>query len=197
MERSPETERLIAARKAAAADLRLPETDWRVRRFAVLSIAYEGHEALLASGRDVEADTLLKLDEAMQAIRASIPPERITVQLTRSHGPFTVCPECGFKPPDNIEIINREGETIIEGFRRLRAERGAESEAVIAIQDRGATSPHEKSEGEQATVSVASKPMPESKPYHETAVKDSRPGAQSNGGGSVVWSTPINRERQF
>jgi hypothetical protein len=166
---------------------------------AVLTVAYEGHEESLASGRGVEAETLLKVDEAMQAIRASIPPPRIRVELMHSHGPFTTCPECGWSPPPP-EPINREGETVIEGFRRLAIERDHERNAVVATPDVAATPTAEKSEGHSATVSVAGKAESESKPakpYHETAVKDSRPNAPASNGGSVVWSTPINRERQF
>ena len=184
MKRSPEAKRLAAAREAAAKDLGLPESDWRVRRFAVLSIAYEGHESMLASGRGVDADTLLKLDTAMQEIRASLPPERITVEL-KMHG----------------ETINREGETIREGFIRMQRENrdteAAEASQVDSRRVIPATESVATSDApiENAGMVVAEKPAP--KPYHETAVKDSRPGAVNGNGQSVVWSTPMNRERQF
>jgi hypothetical protein len=190
LKRSPETKRLLAARKAAAADLGLPESDWRVRRFAVLSIAYEGHEEMLASGRGVDAEALLKLDEAMQAIRASIPPPRVRIELTRSHGPFTTCPECGWSPPPP-EAINREGESVIDGFRRMATVHGGELKAQIAIPDVGATLLPEKTDSPSAVISGTGKAGSDSKPakpYHETALKDSRPNAPApNGGGSVVW----------
>src|SRR5215470_772686 len=73
--------RLLRARKAAAKELRLPVTDWRVRRYALLMNAHDNLTAQLAAGVGVSIDGLLKLDASMQEIRATIPPEPIKVKI--------------------------------------------------------------------------------------------------------------------
>ena len=73
--------RLLKARKMASRQLKLPVTDWRVRRMALLQIVHDNITARLAAGSDVSVDNLLKVDAAMQEIRASLPPEAITVNV--------------------------------------------------------------------------------------------------------------------
>jgi len=48
-QRTPGAERLLKARRVAAKELRLPVTDWRVKRYAVLMVAYDGIQARLAT----------------------------------------------------------------------------------------------------------------------------------------------------
>jgi hypothetical protein len=79
---APGAERLLRARKAASKELRLPVTDWRVRRYAVLMNMHDNLTAQLAAGADVSIDGLLKLDGAMQEIRSSLPPEPLKVSVT-------------------------------------------------------------------------------------------------------------------
>jgi len=80
--RSPSAERLHRARKAAARELKLPPGDWRTRRYALLMVAHDNVTARLANGADVSVDNLLKIDAAMQEIRASTPQEPIAVTVT-------------------------------------------------------------------------------------------------------------------
>jgi hypothetical protein len=173
--------------------LGLPETDWRVRRFAVLSIAYEGHEEMLASGRGVEAEMLLKLDEAMQAIRATIPPPRIRVDLMRSHGRFDQCPECGFKPPEpepylrDTPVSELEGRTAFRGVQ-TPPEKNREPTAFPVAMESIAESQ-----------SPPPKPPPPPKPFHETYAKDTRPNAPrslSDNRGSLVWFGNLNSKKE-
>jgi hypothetical protein len=95
--RSPSAERLYRARKAAAKELKLPVTDWRVRRFALLMVAHDNVTARLANGADVSVDNLLKVDAAMQEIRASMPPEPMSLDLHFVDGVTGIfnCQHCG------------------------------------------------------------------------------------------------------
>jgi hypothetical protein len=74
-------ERLYRARRAAAKELKLPVDSWQVRRYALLMCAHDNATARLASGTDVSIDNLLKIDDAMAAIRSSVPQPPITVQV--------------------------------------------------------------------------------------------------------------------
>jgi hypothetical protein len=81
--RSPDAaDRLRRARKAAAKELKLPLSSWQVRRFALLAVAHDNITARLASGADVSVDNLLKIDAAMEEIKASLPkpPLKVTVE---------------------------------------------------------------------------------------------------------------------
>ena len=64
MSRAPATP-LHAARRAAAKELALPITDWRVIRLATLVCAHDAVQARLANGASVDVDHLLKLDAAL------------------------------------------------------------------------------------------------------------------------------------
>jgi len=101
---TPEAAQLLEARKSAAKELRLPITDWQVKRYALLMVAHDGLTARLAAGADFSVDALLKLDDAMAQIRASLPPERIKVDLEIVHGdqPVPFCKQCGWKAGDPV-----------------------------------------------------------------------------------------------
>jgi hypothetical protein len=93
--RTPGADRLHAARHAAAKELRLPITDWRVKRLAVLTCSYEQAEASLAAGRGVDVDDLMKLDAALAQARASVPVQHaVTIEIVE--GPIEHCPACGW-----------------------------------------------------------------------------------------------------
>jgi hypothetical protein len=91
------TTRLLRARKAAAKELNLSVTDWRVRRYALLMNAHDNLTAQLAAGAGVSIDGLLKLDASMQEIRATIPPEPIKVKIEYVQGVVGLytCRHCG------------------------------------------------------------------------------------------------------
>jgi hypothetical protein len=94
-ERSPEAQRLIDARDAAAIELGLPAKDWRVRRYALLALQFEDIEIDLASGAKTDTDKLIKLDASMQEIKASLPPQQVELAVVRS----IICPSCKAKRP--------------------------------------------------------------------------------------------------
>jgi hypothetical protein len=77
--RTPSAERLYRARKAAAKELKLPVTDWRCKRYALLMCAHDNVTARLANGADINVDALLRLDAAMAEVRSSVPQEPIKV----------------------------------------------------------------------------------------------------------------------
>jgi hypothetical protein len=52
MSATPEAAALLSARRAAAKELKLPTTDWRVRRYALLMVAHDGLTARAAAGAD-------------------------------------------------------------------------------------------------------------------------------------------------
>jgi hypothetical protein len=88
---------LQAARTRVAAELTLPEDDWRVVRLAALEVAYDGVQATLATGnpRDADIDALLKLDAQIETVRkeAGLSAKPLAVRVTYVH-PTTKCPEC-------------------------------------------------------------------------------------------------------
>jgi hypothetical protein len=114
--RTPNAERLLQARKIAAKELRLPVTDWRVRRYALLVVMHDNATARLASGGDFNLDNLLKIETALQEIRATVPVEPIEVKLTvvksvdsapprhASIGGLKACRRCGWQPPNKDRI---------------------------------------------------------------------------------------------
>jgi hypothetical protein len=73
--------RLKAARKAAAKDLGLAIKDWRALRYALLSLEHEKLQAIAAGDGNVDIDKLLRIEAAMQEIRAGLPVEIPKVQI--------------------------------------------------------------------------------------------------------------------
>jgi hypothetical protein len=90
-------EALLRAREQAATELGLPSDNSLVQRFAVLSVAHEAVQALVASGHinDTSIGNLLKLDEALTAIRAQAPKKPLNVQI-QFVGEPEHCPQCGY-----------------------------------------------------------------------------------------------------
>jgi hypothetical protein len=88
---------LAHAREQAAKELGLPVDSGLVQRFAVLSVAHEAVQALVASGHinDTSISNLLKLDEALAALRAAAPPKPVNVSI-RFVGEPETCPQCGY-----------------------------------------------------------------------------------------------------
>jgi hypothetical protein len=168
-ERSPEAQRLIDARDAAAIELGLPVKDWRVRRYALLALQFEDIEIDLASGAKTDTDKLIKLDASMQEIKASLPPQQVELVIVRS----MICPECKAKRPMTAEEQSQQ-----------QSSQGSPPASENAIEA--------KNNNHRSTASASptnGKPKPEVRPYHETMQRDSRPGALINGGGSLVWHT--------
>ncbi|MFZ0150737.1 MAG: hypothetical protein WAM72_20825 [Xanthobacteraceae bacterium] len=79
--RSAGAERLRRARKAASKELRLPLGSWQTRRYGLLMVAHDNITTRLANGGDVSIADLLRIDDAMAAIRASLPPEPVGVTI--------------------------------------------------------------------------------------------------------------------
>ena len=76
--------------------MRLPVTDWRCKRYALLMVAHDNVTARLASGADISVDNLLKIDTAMAEIRASVPQAPLRVDVELIEGPIEHCPKCGW-----------------------------------------------------------------------------------------------------
>ena len=79
--RSASAERLHKARRQASRELKLPTADWRCKRYALLMCAHDNATARLANGADINVDSLLRLDQAMAEVRASVPQEPIKVTV--------------------------------------------------------------------------------------------------------------------
>jgi hypothetical protein len=108
---------LNAARKAVAAELKLPIDDWRVTRLSTLVAAYNGCQATLASGRDVDIDELLKLDTQIAQVRDTLKLTRpIEIKVTYADptdaaapGEAAVdglkeCRRCHWRPSDSDKV---------------------------------------------------------------------------------------------
>jgi hypothetical protein len=108
---------LNAARKAVAAELKLPIDDWRVTRLSTLVAAYNGCQATLAAGRDVDIDELLKLDTQIAQVRDALKLTRpIEIKVTYTDptdaaapGEAAVsglceCRRCGWKPSGSDKV---------------------------------------------------------------------------------------------
>ena len=95
--RSPDAQRLLDARKAAAKEFKLDPLDWRVRRYALLALSIENIEAALATGEELDTDSLSKTDAPMQQIRDTLPPEKHTVSVQFVEGCVGIytCQHCG------------------------------------------------------------------------------------------------------
>jgi len=92
---APEAAALLAARRAAAKELKLPVHDWRVKRYALLMVAHDAVTAAAGTGAGYDINDLLKLDGAMQEIRATLPPERVKVDIKFIGREDFTCRHCG------------------------------------------------------------------------------------------------------
>ena len=172
---TPETKALLIARRAAAKELRMPVTDWRVRRYALLMVAHDQITARLANGEGVNVDALLKLDGSMQEIRSSIPVEQHTIKFQYVEGVAGIyrCQHCG-KQNDLAEGLYTPSVQPVATLSGVEQPR--EPKPLSTVNSRAV-----------GTIAAA----PEQRPYHETHAKDLRPNARpslANAGGSVVWS---------
>jgi len=198
--RSPDAQRLLDARKAAAKELKLDPSDWRVRRYALLALSIENIEAALATGEDLDTDALSKIDAQMQQIRDTLPPEKlqVTVQYVEGCIGIYTCVHCHkrneLQPGSYTPVSGRHYEISGPNDTKDSPTRGIE-----ATSEGGVETPPKPKEAPRTSVE-ASKAVPE-RPYHETAVKDSRPDAAANGGGGLCWfgtapsKYPLTRER--
>jgi hypothetical protein len=78
---------------AAEADLKLPRDDYRVPRYALLMVAHQRIQNDIATGEAFDIDTLLKVEAAMETIRAS-PPRPHSFKRTSE----ARCRLCGHAP---------------------------------------------------------------------------------------------------
>ena len=117
-QRTTSAERLLLARKQASKELRLPVDSPLVQRYAVLKVAFDGVQARVASGAEIDIDNLLKLETAMAEIRATKPQEPVAFKLTivgntnkdrrcrACEERFCVeptCTKCGFRQTGDLE----------------------------------------------------------------------------------------------
>ncbi len=99
--RSASAERLHKARRQASRELKLPTADWRCKRYALLMCAHDNATARLANGADINVDSLLRLDQAMAEVRASVPQEpiKVTVEIVDSNPQLLGPPPSPDPPP--------------------------------------------------------------------------------------------------
>ena len=74
-------QRLRLARREASKDLGLPLDHWAVKRTAILHLAHENMTAALCDGHRVDIGDLLKIEDALQSVRATLPPPKIEVGI--------------------------------------------------------------------------------------------------------------------
>jgi hypothetical protein len=74
---------LLKARRAAAKDLGLPLDHWAVKRTALLSVAHANIERALCEGHRVDISDLLKVEAALNEVKAALPakPLAVTVKI--------------------------------------------------------------------------------------------------------------------
>lgn len=94
MKRAPGAERLFQARKAAARELGLPVTDYRVIRLAAMAVTFDALQVQIATGGTVNISELERIDQMLTAARNAKPePTNVSIRLV---GPELVkCPSCG------------------------------------------------------------------------------------------------------
>jgi hypothetical protein len=78
----------------AAERLGCEATDERAEHIAALQMAREAISAKLIEGRDIDPNSLLKIDEALRTILPPANPPKVTVEIIE--GNFQCCPKCGF-----------------------------------------------------------------------------------------------------
>jgi Bifunctional DNA primase/polymerase, N-terminal len=180
-------DRLRKARTDASIELGIPDTDLRCKRYALLACQHEEATALYLAGESIDVDDLARLEESMQAIKASIPLDRPVVRLEVLDS-IRQCECCGWVKPPHRALPNEDAPT---AFARWR------SEGDFNVKD---WSPALSAEAEDQSApridSVASSHTPakpvEPKALHEVLIRDTRPDApaRNGNGGSLVWSGP-------
>jgi hypothetical protein len=176
------------ARTAASEELGLDAKDWRVRRYALLAMQFEAVEVALASGERADTGELIKLDASMAEIRTSLPPQEVTVTIV-SRKEVQECPKCQHSFP-----VQKAGESLEQRRAKALLEQSSQQSSPASPPSLPAT--HDAGDNNHRSTATPSPPKGKSKPaprpYHETALRDSRPDAASKtvsngGGGSLVW----------
>ena len=152
------------------------------RRYALLALSIEELEAGFATGEGLDTKALAQIDEQMQQIRSSLPPETIKVELEimPGAGDFACCPQCGWTKPQE-PIFVKDDETVADAFRRHRIEREATDANKASV--------------EAAPVEAVKTP-PEAKPapVRTTSPPDRNPYVkQQDNAGSAVWISGVNK----
>ena len=165
---SPEAAKLLAARKAAADELRAIDnqerslSDHYVQRLASCRMLADGLALRLLNGEAVPPADLERansmIDEARKAA-AFAALKGITIEYIE--GPIERCPECGWHRDKVVVPKDIEGEVIKE-------------------------IPAAKPDSENNAPKATAKPL---LPYHEVMEKDTRPvpARSVNGAGGVAW----------
>jgi len=208
--RSPDAQRLLDARKAAAKELKLDPSDWRVRRYALLALSIENIEAALATGEDLDTDALSKIDAQMQQIRDTLPPEKlqVTVQYVEGCIGIYTCVHCHkrneLQPGSYTPVSGRHYEISGPNDTKDSPTRGLEAAKVSPRVDAKTNAPATPVEAVKTPPAVKSLPVPAPSPprSHPASIHDA-PGARMkpSENGSAVWfgggasSYPLTRER--
>jgi hypothetical protein len=172
---SPEAARLMAARKAAVEELRSLDSkergiaDHDVCRLSNARLLLDGLMLRSLSGEAVGPSELRAANDLVDAARSAACQQSMSISVKFVEGAVGtyVCKHCGER--NYLE----DGSYVPEPKRSDLPPRTLEHEPVK-------TSP--------ASVPSAPKAVPE-RPYHETALRDSRPvpATTVNGNGSLAW----------
>jgi hypothetical protein len=162
-----------------ARQLRCKLTDPRVEHVAMLKLMRENIQARLLLNEKVDTADVLRLDEALRAYMpvsgsaAANEPHTIKIAYVEGVTGIYRCLHCG----KQNELAEGHYKPAVEAKTTLPARAAA----------------LEPKDAPQATASRLNVPV--ERPYHETHVKDSRPGAARNSGadGSVVWGSTLSK----
>jgi hypothetical protein len=89
---------LTKAREAAASELRLPTSDWKVVRLSTLTSAHEVLQGALAAGERIDFKELLEVDRALADLRKELKtaaPVALKVSFVDSARGEFKCTKCG------------------------------------------------------------------------------------------------------
>jgi hypothetical protein len=167
---SPEAAKLLAARKAAIAELReitgkdRTITDHDVQRLANARLLLDSLTMRMVSGDPVSPGDIRQANDMIDLALEAAGKKAINVDLQIVRDPVDVCPHCGWTKPARAFERREQKPVTIEGEV---VQVGAQPPPAIPA---------------PKTLKTAPKPVIE-QPF----VKDTRPNAPSNGIGGLVW----------
>jgi hypothetical protein len=143
-------------------------SDASAQHLAALLLSQETTVARLVDGENVDADVLLRLDEA---IRSAAPPKIPQVKITFVNGSLTQCPACDaeFEPPETGDATCACGHVFVPRSPAETKERKAAAKAAPPKPD-GNSSPQSGTVGSSGTEKApeakasSSSPAPAARP---------------------------------